>query len=292
LRERFSEKHGPARTGPTPASRDASVVLARRLKRVGKRLLPEGIQEWIRASRRNVWPPVGFVRFGSFRRLRPISGVSGWDRGVPIDRYYIADFLRRHAGSEGYMQGDIRGRVLEIGDDLYTREFGGWEGVPRRSGGVEKVDVLSVDPGSAEATIVADLTTGEAIPSATFDCVICTQTLLLVYDVRAAVRTLHRILKPDGVLLATFPGISRICRPEIDVWGDYWRFTTLSARRLFEEVFPPGAVSVEAYGNVLSAIAFLHGLAAEDLKPAELDLRDPNYEVLIAVRARKSMPSA
>jgi len=36
-----------------------------------------------------------------------------------------------------------------------------------------------------------------------------TQTLHLIYDVRSAIRTLHRVLKPGGVLLATFPGISQ-----------------------------------------------------------------------------------
>jgi SAM-dependent methyltransferase len=263
-------------------------VLAPRLKTIGKRVLPDRTQEWIRAVHRNVWPPVGLVRFGSFRRLTPISGVFGSERGLPVDRYYIEDFLGRHAGSEGYMQGDIRGRVLEIGDDFYTRKFGRWTGEPGDAGPVEKVDVLNLDPGSRVTTIVADLANADPIPSATFDCVICTQTLFLIYDVKAAVRTLHRILKPGGVVLATFPGVSRICRPEIDMWGDYWRFTTLSARRLFEEAFSPADVTVEAYGNVLSAIAFLHGLAAEELKPAELALRDPNFEVLIAVRAKKA----
>jgi SAM-dependent methyltransferase len=267
-------------------------VVRRRLKTIAKRVLPEKTQHWIRARHRNVWPPVGTVRFGSFRRLTPISGVFGSDRGLPIDRYYIEDFLARHAGSAGYMAGDIRGHVLEIGDDFYTRKFGGWSGEPSESRAVEKVDVLNVDAGSGEATIVADLASGDDIPSDTFDCVICTQTLLLIYDVRSAVRTLHRILKPGGVVLATFPGVSRICRPEIDVWGDYWRFTTLSARRLFEEAFSPVDVTVDAYGNVLTAIAFLHGLAAEELKSSELDLRDRNYEVLIGVRARKGSGSA
>ena len=241
--------------------------------------------------RRKVWPPVGLVRFGSFRRLTPISDVSGGDRGSAIDRYYIDDFLSRHSGLDDYMQGDIRGHVLEVGDDSYSQKFGGWKAKSTRAAQVEKVDILHVDEENPNATIIADLATGDNIPSDTFDCVICTQTLLLVYDARAAIRTLYRVLKPGGVLLATFPGISRICRPEIDVWGDYWRFTTLSARRLFEEVFAPADVTVEAYGNVLSAISFLHGLAAEELTAAELTLRDPNYEVLIAVRARKRKAS-
>jgi hypothetical protein len=89
------------------------------------------------------------------------------------------------------------------------------------------------------------------------------------------------------VLLATFPGISQISRYDMDRWGDYWRFTTLSARRLFEEVFPPGKVTVRAYGNVLAAVAFLHGLAAEELRRQELDYHDPDYELIITLRALK-----
>jgi len=103
----------------------------------------------------------------------------------------------------------------------------------------------------------------------------------------AALKTLYRILKPGGVLLATFPGISQISRHDMDRWGDYWRFTTLSARRLLEKVFPAANVRVEAYGNVLAAIAFLHGLATQELRQEELDYGDPDYEVLIAVRAVK-----
>jgi hypothetical protein len=87
--------------------------------------------------------------------------------------------------------------------------------------------------------------------------------------------------------LVTVPGISQIVRYDMDRWGDYWRFTTLSARRLFEAAFPSGDVAVEAHGNVLVATAFLHGLTTRDLRPDELDYRDPDYEVLITVRAVK-----
>jgi hypothetical protein len=47
-------------------------------------------------------------------------------------------------------------------------------------------------------------------------------------------------------------------------------------------------VTVTSYGNVLAATAFLQGLAAEELHPEELDYRDPDYEVLISVRAVKA----
>jgi hypothetical protein len=46
-------------------------------------------------------------------------------------------------------------------------------------------------------------------------------------------------------------------------------------------------VTVDTYGNVLAAIAFLHGLAREDLSDRELDVRDDFYPVVVAVRAVK-----
>jgi hypothetical protein len=89
------------------------------------------------------------------------------------------------------------------------------------------------------------------------------------------------------VVLATVPGISHIIRYDMDRWGDYWRFTSLSARRVFEREFGEGQVEVEAHGNVLAATGFLYGLAGSELRPAELDQTDRDYEVLITVRAVK-----
>jgi SAM-dependent methyltransferase len=218
------------------------------------------------------------VRFGRLRRLTPVSRSRGADRGRPVDRYYIESFLRRYSGQDQYALGDIRGHVLEVGDDTYTRMLGS---------NVTKLDILQADASNAQATIVADLAQADNIPSDTFDCIVCTQVLLLIYDFRGAIRHLHRILKPGGILLVTVPGISHLCRPDADLWGDYWRFTTRSMRRLFEELFPPANVTVEAYGNVLSSISFLEGIAAEELRQHELDMRDPDYELIVTVRAKK-----
>jgi hypothetical protein len=88
-------------------------------------------------------------------------------------------------------------------------------------------------------------------------------------------------------VLVTVPGIQKISRGDMEIGGEYWRFTTLSLRRLFEEVFPRDAIDVKASGNVLAAVAFLHGLAVEDLQPGALDVVDPDFEVSIALRAVK-----
>ena len=148
-------------------------------------------------------------------------------------------------------------------------------------------DVLHVEPGNAGATIVADLTRADAIPSNTFSCIILTQTLQCIYDVRAALKHLERILKPGGVLLVTLSGISQISRFDMDRWGEYWRFTTLSTQHLFEEYFPSDSLQIEAKGNVLAAMALMHGLASRELRNEELDYEDPDYQVIITVRAIK-----
>jgi SAM-dependent methyltransferase len=164
--------------------------------RVGSQTLPAPVRDWVCTK----WngdkfnPPVGCVRFGSLRRVTPISRHFGFDRGLPIDRYYIEKFLVEHSQ-------DIRGRVLEIGDDSYTRRFGGNRVAIR--------DVLHVEEGNVRATLVGDLTRADHIPSDTFDCFILTQTLHLIYDVRAALQTIYRILKPRGVVLATFQASPR-----------------------------------------------------------------------------------
>jgi SAM-dependent methyltransferase len=211
------------------------------------------------------------IRFGSLRQVTPISRSFGLDRGWPIDRYYIEAFLTRY-------RSDIRGRVLEAGGLVsYTKKYG--------DNRVSQADVLYPKAGFPDATLVADLESGTGMPREAFDCIILTQVYPFIYDLKAAVRHTYDALKPGGVLLATVPGISQICRYDQEQWGDYWRFTEASARRLFGDVFAPANVAIEARGNVLAACAFLHGLAAQDLKTDELEFTDPDYQFSIAVRA-------
>ena len=210
---------------------------------------------------------------GDLRRTTPIDANWGFERGTPIDRVYVERFVGAHAG-------DIQGRVLEIAAPDYTTRFGR---------GVTAVDILMAEEGNPEATIVGDLTNAPQIPDDTFDCAIITQTLQFVYDVRAALTTLHRILAPGGVLLATVPGLTKISPIEDATYGEWWHYTGRSLGRLAAEAFGDASVEVETYGNVLAAVGFLYGLAASDLRREELDARDPLYEVVVGLRAVKSL---
>ena len=228
------------------------------------------IAETARASVERKRSPVSL---GDLRRLEPVSSVWGLDRGRPIDRHYIEAFLASR-------RSDIHGRVLEVKDPGYTEMFGG--------DAVTVMDVLDIDSTNQRATILADLSRANGIPSNRYDCFILVQTLHIIYDVKAALAHAYRILRPGGVLLCTVPAVSRVNYEDGGLEsGDYWRFTEASVRRLFAEVFPAANVEVTVRGNVLACAAFLYGLADDELHSMELEHVDRWFPLLFCIRAVK-----
>ncbi len=214
------------------------------------------------------------VNVQDLTRIHPVSSNFGWERGTPIDRYYIENFFRANTQS-------IRGRILEVGGAYYSRRFAG--------GKAESFEVLHATPENKAATMIGDLTDTATLPENSFDCFICAQTLQYIFDVRKAVEGAHYLLKPGGVLLATVPGISQISRYDAPRYGEYWRFTADSLQRLFEPVFR-GGLEIKSFGNVMAATAFLQGIAIEDLPDLSLlDKHDPDYQLLLTIRARKAL---
>ena len=131
--------------------------------------VPRPFRPGIEVARRGMLglPAVGAVDFGDLRRTAPISRKFGVDRGLPVDRFYIERFLAKEADS-------IRGQVLEVGEDTYTRRFGGQR--------VTGNDVLHVTGDNPAATIVADLADAPQVPDERFDSIVLTQTLQLIFD--------------------------------------------------------------------------------------------------------------
>jgi glycosyltransferase involved in cell wall biosynthesis len=214
-------------------------------------------------------PPVGKVRWGNMRSLLPFSADFGFDRGLPIDRYYIENFLSLEAEN-------IKGRVLEIGDNEYTMRFGKEK--------VQKSEILHVDSSNPNATIVGDLSDAPQIEDNSFDAIILTQTLHIVYDYKKVIKTCYRILKPGGVLLMTVPGITPV---NMDEWDFLYSFTKKSVEMILAEEFPQGTVHTDSYGNVHTATAFLYGLATVELKKNHIDFLDTRFPVIISARAVK-----
>lgn len=209
------------------------------------------------------------MRIGQIASTTPLSHVWGEDRGTPIDRHYIEAFLEKHSA-------DVRGRVLEVLNDRYSRRFGGDR--------VTQQDVLNLDESNPQATIIGDLADPATLPAGVFDCIILTQTLHLVFDMAAAIANIHRALRPGGVALITVPGITPLDH-HLYEGGWFWSLTEPALRRLASGPFPAKSVSCETYGNLYSATAFLHAAAIEEVSRAKLDKRDRAYPVTVAARA-------
>ncbi|HEX8925930.1 MAG TPA: methyltransferase domain-containing protein [Terriglobales bacterium] len=179
-----------------------------------KRVLPPGLRRMLREQKlraqRSMLPLDRVTDFSVLRSVRPHRPAFGWHRGKCVDRHYIEQFLAANAS-------DIHGRTVEIGENTYTKQFGGDR--------VTKAEVLDFADHPA-ATIRADLACAPEISDNSFNCFICTQTLPYIYELRDSVRTIFRTLVPGGVALVTLPGISQIA-PKSMTGGaeDYWRFT-------------------------------------------------------------------
>ncbi len=216
-------------------------------------------------------PAVGKIDFGDLGRLEPLCNDWGLKRGGAVDRYYIDGFIVRNSH-------DIKGNVLEIEDGYYGKKLG--------SDKMTQLDILDIDPNNPMATIIADLTQADDIPSNTYDCIILTQVLQLIYDLKSVVKHVHRILKPGGVLLVTVPGISQVVYKDYrNVWC--WSFTEVSVRKLLTEYFLDENVEIERHGNVLTAISFLHGVGIKELTKKAYDFHDPDYQLVITAKAVK-----
>src|SRR5207247_4902511 len=96
------------------------------------------------------------------------------------------------------------------------------------------VDVAN-PPAELEGTV-------EDIPvaDATFDVVLCTQTLEHANDPARAVRELRRAVAPGGRVLVSTHGV-QVYHPNPD---DYWRWTHAGLERLFRENASWSAVTV------------------------------------------------
>ena len=232
------------------------------------RLLPRSVRRVLGVGDSN-YPP-GTVRWGSLRRTTPFSRSWGYERGTPIDRVYIEDFLKRHAE-------DVQGACLEILNADYTDRFG--------AARVTSADILDIDPANTSATIVADLGESDSLPAERFDCVIFTQTLHLIFDMETAVANVWRALAPGGVLLLTVPALGRH-EARKGFHSDRWRVTKTGLEWLLTGL-SNGRADITTYGNVLSCAAFLYGLAAEELRQEELQTFDREFPLIVAARVLK-----
>ncbi|MBP7927522.1 methyltransferase domain-containing protein [Patescibacteria group bacterium] len=220
---------------------------------------------------RTLKPAAGYYIFGEQKRsLQPLSFIYGFDRGKPIDRYYIESFMDENKEL-------IKGVCLEITDNDYTVKYGGDK--------VTKSDALDIDTNNKQATIYGDLRNLDGIADNTYDCMIVTQTFVMIDDFHKAVAECYRVLKPGGALLVTMPCLGRVGKGTGH--NQFWRFTKTSCEYIFGKAFGKENVESKTYGNVFAGQCFWVGMASDELTKDELAYMDPEYPVIVATKAIK-----
>jgi SAM-dependent methyltransferase len=214
---------------------------------------------------RSLWPQAIYMASDS---VYPISRKYGFDRGMPVDRFYIEAFMESVAAL-------VKGACLEIVDSSYTRKYGGSK--------VTRSDVLDIIK-RPTTTIYGDLrNVQDTIADNTYDTVIITQTFNVIDDYEAAIKECHRILKPGGALIVTMPTISPAWNLKINMW----RMNAESAAYTFGKYFDPAKVTVKALGNKVSTEYFWVGMAIEDMNDKEMHHNDDQYPTIIGIVAIK-----
>ncbi len=221
----------------------------------------------IRDIYHNAYPVIDILR--NFP-LQPVSRRFGREHGTPIDRYYIEKFLEKNCDK-------IHGEVAEFAEDTYARRYGF---------DITHSYILHVN-GWGERVIKVNLETGDGVREGILDCLICTQTIQFIFNLDAVIQNICKLLKNDGCALITCHGISQISLYDYRNWGEYWRFTPMTIKRLYEQNTENCEISVQSYGNVKTATAMLYGLCAEDLDDEDFEFNDEQYPLLLTVVIKK-----
>lgn len=210
--------------------------------------------------------PMSKYRLGT-RELHPISSRFGFDRGTPIDRFWIDEFISQNSEK-------IKGRVLEIDDSRYGSVY---------KDNITQMDILDINPKNKKANIHGDLRNLKGkIKDNTYDCVILTQVLGMIDDLPKAVSEIHRIIKPGGFVLVTASSLS----PVHDEEHSFWRFTKASLEFLFKGGF---TTDIKTFGNVFASQCFWVGLSKEELTDEQLSFNDKRYPCIVTLIGKKKI---
>jgi len=208
----------------------------------------------------------GLPRWGNLRRTTPFSTTFGFERGQPIDRYYLHRFLASHRDL-------ITGDVLEVQGTSYAERFGQ---------NLSRADSFDIEP-RFTPTYLCDLAhCADVIPDRAYDCLLLPNALPHFRELDRCLAHALRVVRPGGTILASVAGL-------LPLTGDapeYWRLTPDGWRQKLGAAWAGAALEIAGHGNCLSAVAAQLGLALEELTEAELDVQDPRFPVLTTILCR------
>ena len=210
-------------------------------------------------------PKPGTVRFGDFGRLWPFSHRFGFDRGAPVDRYYLQQFVRS-------IRPVVRGRCLEIGGSLKNNWLYRFD--------VDEFRTLELEQSRVADDLVGDAADRGVLDPESWDSILAFHVLEHCPNPFAVASNMCAWLRPNGHACIVVPCAQRVHNYP----GDYWRFMPDGLRVLFRDF---SEVNVSTYGNPLTVVSNYLALSHTELLAEDMDAVHPDYPVLACVVARK-----
>jgi len=239
--------------------------------RMLKRRIWNGLPKPVRRAISFGWrhTPGKTLDWGTLRRLEPLSPRLGNDRGTPTNRYFYKKFLIEYRAA-------IVGHVMEIKEDYYASEL---------ASGPITLTIVDIKADNPLIDLCADLAVAGSLPAETYDCAIVTGVLQFVSDLDAALQNLYASLRPGGVALIIVPTAARVDTEDFEY--DRWRLTPTGLATVAARACVGAEITTKGYGNILAVVAFLYGIAAEELTTDELEYNDPVYPLIACAVVRK-----
>jgi SAM-dependent methyltransferase len=209
--------------------------------------------------------PVGEIDLGDLRRLAPFDPMFGFTRGTPIDRYYLERFIE-------HIRPEVRGAVLEIGGKRANRETYGFDAATE----YRAMDIKR----SPDVDLVGDVHDRGLIPPGTLDAIVIFNVLEHCARPWVVAENLRGWLRVGGKVFAMVPSVQRVHRQP----RDYWRPYPDGMEALFADF---ARCQLFVYGNPLTALAAIMGIAVQELSTDELDRVNTGYPVATCVIAEK-----
>jgi peptidoglycan/xylan/chitin deacetylase (PgdA/CDA1 family)/glycosyltransferase involved in cell wall biosynthesis len=206
----------------------------------------------------------------------------------------LIDFEREltgHARTLTAEQSGLQRELREVEDDIAAAHAALDErGIPALDWGELGMDAASSRVVDAYADVALErlgiqrdgrrtavITAGDEWPTRrrAYDLVIVDRALEATAEGERALEQCREAMRPGGrlVVLTSSLAIGERCK---------CAYTEASLRSALGELFPPGAVSVTSYGNLLTSLALVAGMPPDALQPQDAELSDPLHPVLVA----------
>jgi SAM-dependent methyltransferase len=210
-------------------------------------------------------PSRGKVNWGSLGAYVPISTGFGFERGTPIDRYYLNRFIEE-------VRSQVRGVVIEIGGSLNNRTVYNFVNA-REYHAMDLIQRPDVD-------IVGNAEDPAAFPASSIDSVIAFNVLEHCREPWVVIDNALLWLKPGGALFCMVPNAQRIHKMP----GDYWRPLPQAVSWMLRRF---STHQLRVYGNPIALVASFMGIASEEVPRRDLDFFNPDYPVATCAVAIK-----